>query len=106
MEFAVIAHRLTETNHALATRGWQGVRSHLLTPREALLRLRSGDVALNRLDVSTDLDGVEEGIWGITQLEAQGVRVLNRPPSRASEAGDATSRFVATARRSTGTSRK
>lgn len=81
MEFAVIAHRLTETNHALATRGWQGVRSHLLTPRQALLRLRSGDVALNRLDVSTDLDGVEEGIWSITQLEAQGIRVLNRPPA-------------------------
>jgi glutamate--LysW ligase ArgX len=31
--------------------------------------------------VSTDLDGVEDGIWSITQLEAQGVRVLNRPPA-------------------------
>jgi RimK family alpha-L-glutamate ligase len=81
MQFAVIAHRLTETNHALATRGWQGARSGLLTPRQALLRLGAGDVALNRLDVSTDLDGVEEGIWSITQLEAQGVRVLNRPPA-------------------------
>jgi hypothetical protein len=81
MEFAVVAHRLTETNHALATRGWYGARSHLLTPRQALLRLGVGDVALNRLDVSTELDGVEEGIWSITQLEAQGVRVLNRPPA-------------------------
>jgi RimK family alpha-L-glutamate ligase len=81
MQFAVIAHRLTETNHALATRGWPGARSGLLTPRQALLRLGAGDVALNRLDVSTDLDGVEEGIWSITQLEAQGVRVLNRPPA-------------------------
>jgi RimK family alpha-L-glutamate ligase len=81
MEFAVIAHRLTETNHALATRGWHGARSRLLTPRQALLRLRPRDVALNRLDVSTNLDGVEEGIWSITQLEAQGVRVLNRPPA-------------------------
>jgi len=81
MEFAVIAHRLTETNHALAMRGWNGARSRLLTPRQALLRLSAGDIALNRLDVSTDLDGVEEGIWSITQLEAQGVRVLNRPPA-------------------------
>ncbi len=81
MEFAVLAHRLTETNHALATRGWRGARSGLLTPRQALLRLGAGDVALNRLDVSSELDGVEEGIWSITQLEAQGVRVLNRPPA-------------------------
>ncbi len=81
MEFAVVAHRQTETNRALATRGWHGARSHLLTPRQALLRLGAGDVALNRLDVSTDLDGVEEGIWSITQLEAQRVRVLNRPPA-------------------------
>ena len=80
MEFAVLAHRLTETNHALATSGWRGARSGLLTPRQALLRLGAGDVALNRLDVSSELDGVEEGIWSITQLEAQGVRVLNRPP--------------------------
>jgi RimK family alpha-L-glutamate ligase len=81
MEFAVVAHRLTETNNALATRGWNGARSRLLTPRQALLRLSAGDVALNRLDVSTDVDGVEDGIWSITQLEAQGVRVLNRPPA-------------------------
>jgi RimK family alpha-L-glutamate ligase len=81
MDFAVIAHRLTETNHALATRGWDGARSSLLTPRQALLQLGPGDVALNRLDVSSDLDGIEEGIWGVTQLEAQGVRVLNRPPA-------------------------
>lgn len=80
MEFAVVAHRLTETNSALVTRGWRGARSSLLTPRQALLRLGGGDVALNRLDVLNDLDGVEEGIWSITQLEAQGVRVLNRPP--------------------------
>lgn len=81
MQFAVVAHRLTETNHALATRGWHGAHSRLLTPRQALLRLGTGDVALNRLDVSTDLDGVEDGIWSITQLEAQGVQVLNRPPA-------------------------
>jgi RimK family alpha-L-glutamate ligase len=81
MRFAVIAHQLTETNVALAARGWPGARTHLLPPRRALLQLSAGDIALNRLDVSHDLDGVEEGIWSVTQLEAQGVRVFNRPPA-------------------------
>ena len=81
MDFAVLAHQSTETNLALARRGWPGARSHLSSPRQALLRLGAGDVALNRLDVSRELDGVEEGIWSVTQLEAQGVHVLNRPPA-------------------------
>jgi glutathione synthase/RimK-type ligase-like ATP-grasp enzyme len=81
MEFAVLAHQLTETNVRLAALGWSGARSQLVSPRHALLRLAAGDVALNRLDVSRDLDGVEEGIWSVTQLEAQGVRVINRPPA-------------------------
>jgi RimK family alpha-L-glutamate ligase len=81
MQFAVIAHQLTETNVALAARGWPGARSHLLPPRKALLQLGAGDIALNRLDVSQDLDSVEEGIWSVTQLEAQHVRVFNRPPA-------------------------
>ena len=78
MEFAVVSHQLTETNVRLAALGWQEARSQLIAPRQALLRLSAGDVALNRLDVSVDLDGVEEGIWSVTELEAQGVRVLNR----------------------------
>jgi len=45
------------------------------------LKLGKGDVALNRLDVSPDLGGAEEGMWSVTQLEAQGVRILNRPPA-------------------------
>jgi [lysine-biosynthesis-protein LysW]---L-2-aminoadipate ligase len=81
MKFAVIAHQLTETNVALSARGWPGARSHLIPPRKALLELGAGDIALNRLDVSRDLDSVEDGIWSITQLEAQGVRVFNRPPA-------------------------
>jgi RimK family alpha-L-glutamate ligase len=81
MQFAVIAHQLTETNVALAARGWPGAKSHLLPPRKALLQLGAGDIALNRLDVSQDLDSVEEGIWSVTQLEAQQVRVFNRPPA-------------------------
>ena len=81
MEFAVLAHQPTETNVALADRGWPGMQSRLLPPREALFHLRPGDTALNRLDVSAQLDGVEEGLWIVNQLEAQGVRILNRPPA-------------------------
>jgi RimK family alpha-L-glutamate ligase len=80
VEFAVLAHQSTETNLALAERGWPGAHSRLLSPKEALLQLRPGDIALNRLDVSPQLDGVEEGLWIVNQLQAQGVRVLNRPP--------------------------
>ena len=66
---------------ALAERGWRGADSRLYGPREALLNLAAGDIALNRLDVSARLDGVEDGLWIVSQLEAQGVRVLNRPPA-------------------------
>jgi ribosomal protein S6--L-glutamate ligase len=79
VEFAILAHQLTETNIALATHGWSGARSHLFAPREALLNLGAGDVALNRLDISSQLDGVEDGLWIVNQLEAQGVRIFNRP---------------------------
>jgi RimK family alpha-L-glutamate ligase len=81
VEFAIIAHQHTETNVALATRGWDGARSHLFAPRDALLNLSAGDIALNRLDVSAQLDGVEDGLWIVNQLEAQGVRIFNRPSS-------------------------
>jgi glutathione synthase/RimK-type ligase-like ATP-grasp enzyme len=82
VEFAVIAHQRSETNLELSARGWNGANSHhLFAPRDALLNLRAGDVALNRLDVSPELDGVEEGLWIVNQLEAQGVRVFNRPPA-------------------------
>jgi ribosomal protein S6--L-glutamate ligase len=79
VEFAVVAHRVAETNLALTRHGWRGARSRLLAPRDALLALGPGDVALNRLDVTMELDGVEDGLWIVSQLEAQGVRVFNRP---------------------------
>ena len=79
--FAVIAHQATETNVALAACGWPDAHSQLLAPRDAVLRLGRGDIALNRLDISAELDGVEDGIWIVSQLEAQGVRVFNRPPA-------------------------
>ena len=79
MRFAVVAHTSTPTNLALAAGGWNGVAGKVLTPREALLTLNRGDVALARLDVRQSLDGVEDGLWALERLEQMGIRVLNRP---------------------------
>jgi len=77
--FAVIVHSSSPTNLALAAGGWDGAPGELLAPREALLTLGRGDVALARLDVRHTLDGVEDGLWALERLEEAGVRVLNRP---------------------------
>jgi hypothetical protein len=69
MRFAVVAHTSSPTNLALAGGGWDGVPGQVLTPREALLTLGRGDVALSRLDVRHSLDGVEDGLWALERLE-------------------------------------
>jgi RimK family alpha-L-glutamate ligase len=79
MRFAIVGHRPSLTNLALAARGLNGVPGQLLAPREALLMLGRGDVALARLDVSDQVDGVEEGLWALERLEDAGVTVLNPP---------------------------
>ena len=66
--FAVIAGRATPTNTRLGP---------VLTPAQAITRLRPGDVALGRLDVLSSLDGVERGLWALDMLERRGVTVLN-----------------------------
>ena len=73
---AIVSHRASETNRALALSAGDGV---VLTPSEALAWLRSGDVALGRLDVRQTLDGVEPGLWALGALAERGVRVLNPP---------------------------
>src|SRR6266516_4375462 len=75
MRFAVVAHRLSETNTALAA----AAGGLVLTPRQALTALEPGDVALARLDVRETLDGIEPGIDDVERLAARGVRVLNPP---------------------------
>jgi RimK family alpha-L-glutamate ligase len=67
--FAVIAHRITPTNTRLGA---------VLTPAQALVKLRPGDVALGRLDVLPTLDGIEPGLSALDRLDALGVTVLNR----------------------------
>jgi RimK family alpha-L-glutamate ligase len=79
MIFALVAQRATATNTALASRSWPRAESMVLTPEEALARLRPGDVALGRLDVKPTLDGVDDGVAELATLSARGVRVLNGP---------------------------
>jgi RimK family alpha-L-glutamate ligase len=79
MRIAVIAQRSTPTNERLSLQRSQGAAWLRLSPHEAVERLRAGDVALGRLDVKPTVDGVDDGIWALGELEARGVRVLNGP---------------------------
>jgi|SRR5919201_983370 RimK family alpha-L-glutamate ligase len=79
MRFAIVSHSPSLTNLALAGLGWNGVPGELLSPREALLTLEVGDVALTRLDIREQLDGVEDGLWALERLAEAGVTVLNHP---------------------------
>jgi RimK family alpha-L-glutamate ligase len=45
----------------------------------AVRTLVAGDVAIGRLDVVEQLDGIEVGLWELARLEGAGVRVLNQP---------------------------
>jgi [lysine-biosynthesis-protein LysW]--L-2-aminoadipate ligase len=49
----------------------------VVSPAQAIARLRPGDIALGRLDVLPTLDGVEPGLWALERLAASGVTVLN-----------------------------
>ncbi len=80
MKFAVVAHRRSETNDALAAAARAcGFDAEVLAPRRALAVLEPGDVALARLDVRDELDGIESGTGELERLAAEGVEVLNPP---------------------------
>jgi RimK family alpha-L-glutamate ligase len=76
---AVVLGKATETNRKLAEAlsglGNTGVVAEAASPPSFV----AGDVALGRIDVLPELDGVEEGIWQLPLLERQGARVLNGP---------------------------
>lgn len=76
MTVALVAHRDTPTNVALA-RAQPDVQ--ILSPADALTTLVPGDIAIGRIDVEARLDGIEDGLWELARLEGEGVRVLNRP---------------------------
>jgi RimK family alpha-L-glutamate ligase len=80
MKFAVVAHRRSATNEALvaAARAW-GLDSELVDPHRALAHLEPGDIALARLDVREELDGIERGTGELERLAVGGVDVRNPP---------------------------
>ena len=81
MQFAVVAHRRSDTNTALAEAAASlGLPAVVVSPRDALRTLEPGDLALGRLDVRQDLDGIERGAEELEQLRATGAVLLN-PPS-------------------------
>ena len=77
---AVVAWKPFPTNVPLVE-GWRrlGIRSQFLRPFEAVRRLKPGDVALVRLDVTPTLDRVEAGLAEVRWLRHRGVRLLNPP---------------------------
>jgi RimK family alpha-L-glutamate ligase len=78
--FAIVARNLSSTNRGLLEAAETlGLHSLVLPPEEAADRLRTGDVALGRLDVLPTVDGPEPGLETMRRLEAKGVLVLNRP---------------------------
>jgi RimK family alpha-L-glutamate ligase len=77
MQVAVVAHKRSETNQALAAAPWGSSRASLITPAAADLLLRPGDLAIARLDVLESLDGVEPGLLELECLATRGITVLN-----------------------------
>src|SRR6266511_303567 len=74
---AVVLGRPTPTNRALAEAfSGFGYAGSVSDPASGP-RLRAGDLAVGRIDVLPELDGVEEGLWQLPLLELQGARVLN-----------------------------
>jgi [lysine-biosynthesis-protein LysW]---L-2-aminoadipate ligase len=80
MKFAVVAHRRSATNDALvAAAQARGLESEIVEPRRALSLLEPGDIALARIDVREQLDGIERGTGELERLAAGGVDVRNPP---------------------------
>jgi RimK family alpha-L-glutamate ligase len=76
---AIVAHKLGPTNRGLLEAAKRlGLNALVLSPEVAGSRLRSGDIALVRLDVLPTMDGPEPGLETIRRLQEQGVLVLNR----------------------------
>jgi RimK family alpha-L-glutamate ligase len=77
--FAIVARNVNSTNRGLLDgAATLGLEALVLPPEQVNRRLRTGDVALGRLDVLPTLDGPEPGLETLRSLEERGVLVLNR----------------------------
>jgi [lysine-biosynthesis-protein LysW]--L-2-aminoadipate ligase len=80
MRQLVIVGNLTPTNVALLAAFRDLGRRASLLPASALASTpAAGNVYLGRLDVKRSLDGIEEGLEELRELETKGARVLNPP---------------------------
>jgi RimK family alpha-L-glutamate ligase len=76
---AIVARSNSSTNRGLLKAATTlGVDALVVPPEEAARELRTGDIALGRLDVRPTLDGPESGLASLRSLEETGVLVLNR----------------------------
>jgi RimK family alpha-L-glutamate ligase len=75
---AIVGSADNETNPDLVER-WRelGLDVALLSPHDALLQLRAGDVAIGRVDVRRSFVDVEPGLLELWDLGRRGVRVVN-----------------------------
>jgi RimK family alpha-L-glutamate ligase len=76
---AVVLGRTTPTNLALAEAFSRFGYTGFVADATSRPRLAEGDLALGRIDVLPELDGIEDGLWELPLLERQGARVLNGP---------------------------
>ena len=79
VRLGIVTTHATATNLRLADAAPRGTRSFVLSPDEAVRELSPADAALGRLDVRPTLDGIEDGLALLEQLEASGVAMLNPP---------------------------
>jgi RimK family alpha-L-glutamate ligase len=79
MRIAIVSGRRSQTDELLAAVRARRLELVHMTPTEAAGSLAPTDVALGRLDVRPELDGVEDGLWSLGVLAARGVTVLNGP---------------------------
>jgi [lysine-biosynthesis-protein LysW]--L-2-aminoadipate ligase len=79
VRIGIVTTQATNTNLSLACAAPRGTRSFIIAPDQAVHELGTGDAALGRLDVRPALDGVEDGLVQLEQLEARGVTMFNPP---------------------------
>jgi [lysine-biosynthesis-protein LysW]--L-2-aminoadipate ligase len=79
MRIGIVSTHATATNVSLADAVPEGSQSFVIAPDEAVRELALGDAALGRLDVRPTLDGIEDGLSQLQELQSRGVAMLNPP---------------------------